>query len=1113
MTAMHHVVTAKAPVRLALQGSPCVRTAAGGSVALETKDAVLLARLALEGATDRGQIAAWLWPDAEPERARGNLRQRLLRLRRQAGAQLIAGTTKLALADGVEHDLTDDGDLLGTVPADAAAGLADWLTLRRERGLESRSGRLLQEAERAENAGDLAGALGFVKKALTLAPLSEPAHRALMRLHYLAGDRAAALLAYGHCRRQLAEALAVEPAAETEALKALIERAGSAPTAVAAPLPAAVLRPPRLIGRLREQAQIAAAAQLKIPVLVIGEAGMGKSRLLAESCATHDIGIAVAARPGDVDLPYALFARLVRRLLAEGIEPGPATRPELARFIVELGFAPETAFDLGALERAAEEYLAAACAQQPRLVIDDLHYADAASIELLERTAHSANAPHLLLGARPGDDGSALQRWQDSLVEQQRLELVRLGPLDAAELAALIDSLGVAALRGDALAGPLHRHTGGNPQFALETLRALLLDGRTDAFSRDALPLPASVGALIAARLKRLTPMAIKLARVSAVADAQFDADLAARVLGCEVLDLADAWSELEAAQVFCGDGFAHDLVADAVRRGVPQPIARRLHAGIASDLEWRNAAPAAVAHHWLAAGEAARACGPLGAAAGQATAASRHQEAAALYNELARVLAECGDPRGAWDARLRQFDALINAELGEAINAALRYLMDEAVDDRQHAQACEARARLALALLDNEQAAEAARSAAEAAQRAGAPAVECDARMALAQALLRLRRPDEAGAVLAGLQAWISASAAPEQRIQYEQCVAWHAIETERYDSALQLWERSTAAAIERRSMSEVATGMTYQVLCLGNMGAFRRAAEVGERQRALMAEYRLYGDPYPLIDSNLAYVYAYAGRYADALTALDRAAAAGVVDVATLGLRRAVVFLALGQAGRARRLLDDALTQGRVAVGRHPLLLMLARTRHALGARAPSGDGLPALLDEAEQLARDSPKVSLRARTLLVRAECAGGGEALEAGLEARRLIDGRDAHGLRLAIETRLAAAWLAQGDVGRALDVAQLPLALAEVYDPELMFASEVAALLWRVLFAAHDARAEPFLDAAVERIHRTAAEQVPAEFRDSYMNRFAANRELLTAATRRRPRAAPWLPAT
>ena len=81
-------------------------------------------------------------------------------------------------------------------------------------------------------------------------------------------------------------------------------------------------------------------------------------------------------------------------------------------------------------------------------------------------------------------------------------------------MAALVDSLGLADLDGSAIAERLVRHTGGNPMFALETLKHALAAGGTDA----KLPRPASVGALIERRLRQLSPPAIGAARVAAVA-------------------------------------------------------------------------------------------------------------------------------------------------------------------------------------------------------------------------------------------------------------------------------------------------------------------------------------------------------------------------------------------------------------------------------------------------------------------------------------------------------------------------------------------------------------------------------------------------------------------
>ncbi|MBP6564498.1 MAG: hypothetical protein KA200_02680, partial [Burkholderiales bacterium] len=77
----------------------------GATGDLEPKDALLLAYLAIEGPAPRARLAALLWPDVDDERARGNLRQRLLRLNRGAGVELVTGHPLARLADGVEHDL------------------------------------------------------------------------------------------------------------------------------------------------------------------------------------------------------------------------------------------------------------------------------------------------------------------------------------------------------------------------------------------------------------------------------------------------------------------------------------------------------------------------------------------------------------------------------------------------------------------------------------------------------------------------------------------------------------------------------------------------------------------------------------------------------------------------------------------------------------------------------------------------------------------------------------------------------------------------------------------------------------------------------------------------
>src|SRR5262249_11267602 len=123
----------------------------------------------------------------------------------------------------------------------------------------------------------------------------------------------------------------------------------------------------------------------------------------------------------------------------------------------------------------------------------------------------------------------------------------------------------------------------------------------------------------------------------AAIAGSDFEPELAAHVLQTNELALADAWTELEAAQVLKGAAFAHDLVYESTLRSVPTPIAQQTHRRIAQFLEPRGSEPARVAAHCTAAGEADRAVPPFKAAAVRAEAAARFGEARSL---IARAIA-----------------------------------------------------------------------------------------------------------------------------------------------------------------------------------------------------------------------------------------------------------------------------------------------------------------------------------------------------------------------------------------------------------------------------------------------------------------------------------------
>ena len=704
------------PQQLRLAAAPHVVDADGNAVALAARDAALLAWLALEGPTPRARLAQLLWPDSDADAARNALRQRLFQLRKSLGLDAVVGSATLALAEGLSHDLEDSDSVLGHTAPVAGGEYAAWLEQQRDR----RRGRVHQSlaelAQMAEDARDWGDALSHAQELLALEPLSEAAHRRVMRLHYLRGDRAAALLAFDRCEQVLKDEIGAAPSAETLVLLATIEQ-GSVGGALglATALPASVLRPPRLMGRDAERHALARAIEDRSVVLLVGEAGMGKSRLLADLLDTAGAAawpaalrvLGVGARPGDAAVPYAVASRWLRALLLlPGVEPSAAQRDDLARVLPELGRAKARAGadDRLRLRGAAQALLERAVQQGLRaVVIDDLQYADAPSIELLHPLVGGVGCAWIV-AMRPDELGAAARELVDAHAGSTQALTLQLQALDTEAIAALLDSLAVEGIGGMAQAESLRQRTGGNPLYLLETLKQALAPRGAAALvpqannaavgsaarktSAIAWPRADNVQRLIQQRLLRLAPLALKLVRCAALAGQDLSPPLVAEVLGLRALDLADAWGELEATQVLHDGAFAHDLVAEAALALVPQAIARTLHAEIAGFLERGAGEAARIAAHWLAAGEPRKAVPHLTRAAGLAHAAWQRGQATGLYEQAATILRDVGDRRGAFDAYFAAAEAASQAvgrDRLAACGAALQQLAD---DDGQRAAA-----------------------------------------------------------------------------------------------------------------------------------------------------------------------------------------------------------------------------------------------------------------------------------------------------------------------------------------------------------------------------------------------------------------------------------------
>ncbi|MGL6110805.1 MAG: AAA family ATPase, partial [Rubrivivax sp.] len=579
---------------LRLVGTPALVPAVGEAIALERKDAALLALLATAGATPRAALAALLWPDVDGEGARNNLRQRLFRLNRVSGCDVVAGGNVVSLADLVMHDLAAlparlaadpqalAGELLGAFDYSDCAELAAWVDVAREQWRVALCDALAEIAARLEGERQIARALAYAQRLVCVDPLLEHAHRRVMRLYYLLGERSAALAAYDQARAALERGLGVAPGAETERLAELIRSGGASASPALGPGSSALLWPPRLVGREREWAALADAAAARRTVLVRGEAGIGKTRLLSDFVAHHGAAMLMAALPGDVRVPHALLSRLVRQLVQRMSVPlapmADWATCELARIAPELGTASAAPLDALRLQQAVAELLARRRAGSVALIaLDDLHFADDATLDMLPSLTRAPGGEAIawLMSARSGELPRALGRWCAAQDTEGPL-VMSLGPLDVAAIETLLESLALPQFDAAAWAAPLARHTGGNPLFILETLRAMLAEG---SLSRDgvgiALPAPLNIGQLVERRLDQLSAPALKLARVAAIAGPDFSVALAAAVLGQDTLDIADAWRQLEAAQVMCEHGFAHDLIHEATLRSVPAAIAR----------------------------------------------------------------------------------------------------------------------------------------------------------------------------------------------------------------------------------------------------------------------------------------------------------------------------------------------------------------------------------------------------------------------------------------------------------------------------------------------------------------------------------------------------------
>ena len=690
---------------LHLNGTPRVTGTRRDEALLSAREAGLLAWLHLEGPTPRARIAGLLWPAGTEARSRANLRQLLVRLKRGAGELVAESDGVLRLAAAVQVAVDDSRPLLGTLAFDDAADLADWLQARRDEALRRHQRETLARARQHLEQGEIDAALAAADTVLASHPESEQAWRVRMESFCRRGDRASALQAWDDCRLAVRAAFGVAPSAETQALgeRILDAELPAAGPAGSGGLPPALRRPPQLIGRDAVLAGVQRCLALGHGAVVLGPAGIGKSRLLAEVAARFGAALVVGARPGDIVRPGVLAARLAAAALRR-YEPvlDAATRADIDRLLplapgdpepVALHSLLEHRRVLGALARGLH-----ACRERGLrlLVIDDLQFADDASLEALQvllglgLALPPEQAVLPLLGLRPEEASPAAVALVDLLAASGRGARFDLPPLEVPALRTLLADLalpGAGALDLDALAAALLARVGGNPAFVLESLKSLCIDGLGGWAPGRPLPLPPTLRESVRRRLQRLSPEALQLAQLAAVAQGDFDLALAAAAAATTPLALAPRLAELAAAQVFDGQSFAHDLVADAVQQSLPPVLAATLHGVVAGHLIDQHGAAASIAVHLQAAGQTRRAADWLLQAGQQARARWQHADAARAMEAAARALDLQADRAlafGAWREAARCWNTAGQPDAaGQALDRAAALATDAREDMR----------------------------------------------------------------------------------------------------------------------------------------------------------------------------------------------------------------------------------------------------------------------------------------------------------------------------------------------------------------------------------------------------------------------------------------------
>jgi DNA-binding SARP family transcriptional activator/tetratricopeptide (TPR) repeat protein len=704
---MPETPTSKPKLELQLLGVGSVRLDGQELKFATRKLLALVTYLVLEGETPRSKLADLFWSDNFDDDARRNLRRELHRLR-ELGLRdrLLATDTTVCLLEPFWLDVKDfealvkegkleaalelyHGELLEGLKLEGALGFEKWLETRREALTRMRHHAMLELAERLETKGDWREALKLHQQLLLEDPLFERQHREVMRLQYLLGEREVALLQFERCKQTLLSELGLEPLPETVALAERIRVSQTLKSEVEVQVFKSNNLHVPLVGR---ETMLANLVSNRAPMLLIlGEPGVGKTRLLEEFAPNS---LRLRFREISSQIPLYAVAQALREALNDPelqlllLELEPVWQHEIARLVPEfaIGLAAKPTSNTQERSRFLEALAQALeCLCKDYLVLEDLHWADFASLELIAHVLQRGQKRYQVLAtARTENLEESTHTVLQSLERDGLLQRLQLEPLSAPEAQELVRAM--SGFSAPDFSQRLFRASIGNPFFMLEMIRDLferheleVQDGVwvSQHHINDLEPrIPATVREAVLERVTRLGSATQRLLETAALTDNGFLLEEVQPATALNEWECLDGLERAVQANVLqrleVGYGFGHDLARQALESTLGIERRRLIHGKLAMSLELIQASPARIANHLELSGKQLEAVTWRVKAAQEATRVYAHHDALGQYE---RALENKPPLRTAFQIRSERISVLQTLDDPTALTKELEHL------------------------------------------------------------------------------------------------------------------------------------------------------------------------------------------------------------------------------------------------------------------------------------------------------------------------------------------------------------------------------------------------------------------------------------------------------